>query len=290
MGRGRREEEVGGKRASSAARHLLPLTSSINADVAICIRAWDWSETSQTVLLFSREYGLIRGVAKGAKREKSRFSGGFEAPSRGHIQFSSKPAEGLTLLTAWDLMQSYYAMRCSLRSFHSGMAMVDLVQHALDVSDPHAAIFDALESALSRLGDAQAETWGLLRLIWTILDDTGHRPELEVDVGTGEPLADNTKVYGFSSRLGGLVADQPDVTTDRDGGAVWRVRAGTVALLRQIAAKGSAEEANREAVARATRLLTQYYAWVFRVQPLLARIDLPSPSFDVNRPRSGPST
>lgn len=239
----------------------------------------------------SREHGLIRGVAKGSKREKARFSGGFEAPSRGHIQFSSKPAEGLTLLTAWDLAQSYYAMRRSLRSFHTGMAMVDLVQHALDVSDPHPTIYDALQSALSSLGEAPAESAGLLLLLWTILDDTGHRPELEIDVGTGEPLESNPRVYGFSARLGGLVADQPDVSTDRDGGVVWRVRAGTVTLLRALAgAQTDLVTTDSDSILRATRLLTQYYTFVFRAEPLLARIDLPSPSSDGSRPRSGPST
>ena len=38
------------------------------SDYAICIRRWDFSETSQTVSLFTRESGIIRGLAKGAKR------------------------------------------------------------------------------------------------------------------------------------------------------------------------------------------------------------------------------
>ena len=42
----------------------------IIADTAICIRCWDFSETSQTVSLVTREHGVVRGLAKGAKREK----------------------------------------------------------------------------------------------------------------------------------------------------------------------------------------------------------------------------
>ena len=44
-------------------------------DTAICIRRWDFSETSQTVSLLTREHGILRGLAKGAKREKGTFSG-----------------------------------------------------------------------------------------------------------------------------------------------------------------------------------------------------------------------
>ena len=60
-------------------------------DDAVCIRQWDWSETSQTVSVFAREHGLLRGVAKGSKRENSRFSGGLEVLTRGEVMAIVKP-------------------------------------------------------------------------------------------------------------------------------------------------------------------------------------------------------
>ena len=57
----------------------------ILSDSAICIRCWDYSETSQTVSLLTKENGLIRGIAKGSKRDKGPFSGGFDPLTRGHI-------------------------------------------------------------------------------------------------------------------------------------------------------------------------------------------------------------
>ncbi|HAC09503.1 MAG TPA: DNA repair protein RecO, partial [Phycisphaerales bacterium] len=47
-------------------------------DEAVCVRHWDFSETSQTVSLFLRDHGLVRGLAKGARRERGSFSGGFD--------------------------------------------------------------------------------------------------------------------------------------------------------------------------------------------------------------------
>ena len=41
-------------------------------DIAICVRHWDWSETSQTVSILCREHGLVRAVVKGARREVRR--------------------------------------------------------------------------------------------------------------------------------------------------------------------------------------------------------------------------
>jgi hypothetical protein len=54
-------------------------------DEALCIRQWDWSETSQTVSLFCRTHGIVRGLAKGARRERSSFSGGIDLLARGEI-------------------------------------------------------------------------------------------------------------------------------------------------------------------------------------------------------------
>ncbi|MHC4990131.1 MAG: DNA repair protein RecO, partial [Planctomycetota bacterium] len=54
-------------------------------DQAVCIRHWDFSETSQTVSLLSREHGVIRGLAKGAKREKGTFSGGIDLLTVGEV-------------------------------------------------------------------------------------------------------------------------------------------------------------------------------------------------------------
>ena len=102
-------------------------------DIALCIRHWDWSETSQTVSLFTRTHGLIRGIAKGSKREKSNFSGGIELLTRGQALFILKPAADLANLTAWDLQETFPAIRRNLSSFYSAMYMADLLQHIEDI-------------------------------------------------------------------------------------------------------------------------------------------------------------
>ncbi|MHC4433863.1 MAG: DNA repair protein RecO, partial [Planctomycetota bacterium] len=47
----------------------------LTKDMAICIRAVDYSETSQIVTLFARDTGKIGAIAKGSKRPKSKFDG-----------------------------------------------------------------------------------------------------------------------------------------------------------------------------------------------------------------------
>lgn len=237
----------------------------ITKDDAVCIRHWDWSETSQTVSLFSREHGIVRCVAKGSRRERSDFSGGLELATRGEMAVSLKRDGQLSNLTAWDLQEIFPQVRSSLSAFTHAMAMLDVVHHCLEPLDPHPGLFDALVRGLRSLTDPPAQRPALAVVLWTALDDTGHRPELFVDAATGAelPPPSDAGVRTFSPRAGGLVAGAV-----RDGPA-WRVRAETVELLRLIASGVWPDPDARDpaTVERAARLLGWYFREVFGVEP-----------------------
>ena len=252
------------------------------ADQAVCIRHWDWSETSQTVSLFCRTLGLVRGVAKGAKRENARFSGGLEVPTRGEVLVIPKAAGSLATLTAWDQQETFPALRRSLSAFYSAMYMADLVGHLLTEHDPHPRLFDDLLASLRALDPAASggpgDRLAVLRFQWSALVEAGYRPELAQDVVTGRPL-EEAATYGFSSALGGVTADPSLPRPERAPGAhrtgpIWRVRRETIDLLRTIPGPGdpfggAAEPTSPDTVARSARLLA------FHLREVLGR-DLPS--------------
>lgn len=222
-------------------------------DEALCIRHWDWSETSQTVSLFTREHGLIRGLAKGAKREKGPFSGGLELLTRGEVVAIVKASSDLATITAWDLQESFPAARRSLAAFHVGAYLIDLLHHAVTDEDPHPALYDLVLNALRDLG--RSPEWALVAGQWAILGETGHRPEVERDVRTGESLAGAARI-AFSARLGGLLRDEPA------GGEGWGVRPETAAVLAAVAAGRGEPGGEVDGVARAGRLLAAYARYV----------------------------
>lgn len=228
-------------------------------DQAVCIRVWDWSETSQTVSLFARDQGLLRGLAKGSKRENSQFSGGFEPLTRGELLAIVKPSSDLATLTAWDLQETFPALRRSLSSFYSGMYMADLVQHALHEHDPHPILFDQFLTALRMLGAPDNDRRAVLQFQWATLVEAGYRPELDLDASSGSPLTD-ARTFAFAPHLGGFVADATESNITRPiSGPIWRVRAETLATLRELAADpASLTAAAPEALDRATRLLAAH--------------------------------
>ena len=116
-------------------------------DEAICVRHWDFSETSQTVSLFLREHGLLRGLAKGARRERGAFSGGFDLFTRGEIVAIVKPGRELATLTEWTLLETFPVLRKSAPANRMAWYLADLIGRFLHQPEPHPTTWHAALAA-----------------------------------------------------------------------------------------------------------------------------------------------
>ncbi|MEL6797128.1 MAG: recombination protein O N-terminal domain-containing protein [Planctomycetota bacterium] len=203
-------------------------------DDAVCLRQWDYSETSQTAVLFTRKLGIVRVLGKGTKRNDPRFSGGLEVGTLGEAIVHPKET-GLAILAGWDLRRTYRGTRRSLESHYAAMFALDVPRHLLSEDEPHV---EALEGLVAVLDELERDDWrpAIAAWLWRLLDLAGYRP----DMG-----AASTDV-GFSPERGGLVA-----LDDRDSGAVvWAVQPSTVRALRAVASGERADAIDAERVAR----------------------------------------
>jgi len=207
-----------------------PVTSE-----AVCVRHWDFSETSQTVSLFTRDLGILRGLAKGARRERGRFSGGLDLLTRGQVIALVKPGRDLATLTDWDLLETFRHLRVRLDVNRAAFYMAELVCRMIADAHPHPRSYDALVDALRQLAAPSALDAALLRFQWTLLDDCGYRPSLEAPSGAS--------VLAFSPGAGGVVEATP-------GDAAWPVRRETIERLRRV---GIASDEGSGGVAREAR-------------------------------------
>ena len=237
-------------------------------DNAVCIRRWDYSETSQTVSLLAREHGIIRGLAKGAKRQRSAFSGGLDPLTRGQVVAIVKPNRDLATLTEWHLEEVFWAVRRSLAANRAGLYMADLIHHMLTDHDPHAKLFDRFTESLSELGEADRIEAAVLRFQWALLRESGYQPQLDRDAETGAALSSQAATLAFSAQAGGVVADT-------GAGDRWRVRVETVRALRSVASDPEDWAASPETVSRANRLLAVYCRELIGAEPPAMRWAFP---------------
>jgi DNA repair protein RecO len=181
------------------------------SDSAIVIRQWDFSETSQTVSMFTRDHGIIRGLAKGARREKGSFSGGLDVLTGGQVVAIVKPGRDLATLTAWQVQQMYPAVRTNLAANRAALYMADLIHHMIIDHDPHPAVFDCFAAALQQLSAEHEIEAALLRFQWLLLRECGYEPVVAHDARTGEALPNDARSLTFSASAGGIVKHEPGV-------------------------------------------------------------------------------
>jgi DNA repair protein RecO (recombination protein O) len=189
----------------------------LTKDTAICIRATDFSETSQILTLFTRTTGKISAIAKGSKRPKSAFDGPLEVLSCGQIVFSDSSREKLATLTEFqqqpgfaDLANNLFALNCCL----FGAELVNSLTHDYD---PHPELFDSFLQFLQNANEkrdtlhASRDTLALLILFQlTLLREIGLMPILNACANCKTPYchsraSGNLPQTYFSSSANGLI-------------------------------------------------------------------------------------
>jgi DNA repair protein RecO (recombination protein O) len=187
----------------------------LTKDTAICIRAIDYSETSQIVTFFTRATGKISAIAKGSKRPKSAFDGPIEIFSHGKIVFSDSNKERLATLTEFEQQPTQYAIRntrydISLFALNCQLFGAELISSLTHDYDPHPDLFDSFLQFLQNISESQVTSHELSLLILfqlTLLKEIGLQPILNYCVNcktTFEHRATSNEFY-FSSSANGLI-------------------------------------------------------------------------------------
>jgi len=141
----------------------------VNDASCYVLQTTPWRETSVIAKVFSRDYGLLPVVAKGAKRPFSTlrivlqvfqplllsWTGKAEVKILTHAE-----TKGFHLLPARSLMACWY--------------MNELILRFLPKEDPHPELFDAYALALDSLASGKSQNTTLRRFEWELLKQTGY--------------------------------------------------------------------------------------------------------------------
>jgi DNA repair protein RecO (recombination protein O) len=165
---------------------------------ALVLNVVEFSETSSVVALFTREFGKIRGLAKGARRPKGPFESALDLLALCRIVFLRKSSGTLDLLTEAKLQRRFRPRGHDLSSLYAGYYVAELLSELTDDYDPHPELFDAAEQTLAGLaGEGSVVSW-IARFELTALRLLGHLPSLEACVECGRPIhADGRVAFGF---------------------------------------------------------------------------------------------
>jgi len=175
-------------------------------DQAICLRAVNYSDTSQVVTLLCRQSGKVAAMAKGSRRAKSAFDGAIEVFSCGPAVFVQKDTGGqLANLTEFTQQPRFRKLASRLVSLNAGLFAAELTEAFLEDRDPHPALFDKLLKFLETVQDSEDEpsVWAWLILYQVrLLEETGIAPVWDRCVNCSAPLNISSVTQPDKSRVG----------------------------------------------------------------------------------------
>jgi DNA repair protein RecO (recombination protein O) len=179
---------------------------------ALVLRVIDFSETSVICTLFTREFGRISALAKGARRPKGPFESALDLLSLCRVVFLRKTSGALDLLTEAKLERRFRPAAGNLENLYAGYYIAELLGEFGEDYDPLPELFDAANAALLALRDAGEAARQVPRFEWQLLRVLGHLPAFDhcAECGTSLIGAKNLTASGrirFALLDGGAVCE-----------------------------------------------------------------------------------
>jgi len=186
----------------------------LKKDSAICIRTTDFSETSQVIILFTKDSGKISALAKGSKRPKNPFEGPIEIFTTGRIVYSESGKGKLVTLTEFEQKIPFTFLTKNLFALHCASFAAELLNLTIEEHDRHPDLFDAFIEFLKTVNESQVTgherrvTLALLILFQlSLLRETGLTPIFDhcVNCKTRYDSQDTRYEFFFSNEANGLI-------------------------------------------------------------------------------------
>jgi DNA repair protein RecO (recombination protein O) len=171
---------------------------------AIVLRVVPFSETSSIVTLFTREFGKLSGLAKGARRPKGPFESALDLLARCRVVFLPKSSQALCLLTEAKLSRRFRPPGRDLSSLHAAYYVAELLGVLTDEHDVHVDLYDVAAETLDALAAGVESPKCVLRFELATLRILGHMPALAGCAECGEEVGQQKRV-AFALDDGGVL-------------------------------------------------------------------------------------
>src|SRR5574341_2351350 len=125
---------------------------------AIVLAGQKLGEADTLVTFLTLERGVLKGVAKGARRMKSRFRGAIQPFTYGQAILCERRAVGLRRVNHFDAIHSFQRLRDNLDALTNAAAMTNAVRRLLPEEQPAGDAFARLLRSEEHTSELQSPT------------------------------------------------------------------------------------------------------------------------------------
>lgn len=177
---------------------------------AIVLRTYKLAEADKIVVLMTKSYGIVRGVARGSRRTKSRFGAGLEPFTKVNLTFFEKEGSELVHIRGVEIIQSLFHIASHSNAASALGYLSELIYEFSQPSQVDARLYRMAWACFEAIAASPNIYDGVVGYfeLW-MLKLSGFLPDLKrcgvchVDLSEGELVKHSTEGVLFCRRCGG---------------------------------------------------------------------------------------
>jgi DNA repair protein RecO len=130
---------------------------SLHETSGLVLKTYSLAEADKIVVFLTPDFGLLRGVAKGAKRLKSRFGGSLEPFTEVSLEFFRKEERELVSIRGLELRKSYFEVLSNPLYLQNFSYLSELLTEFVPQNEPNERIYRMAKVCLETAAEG-AET------------------------------------------------------------------------------------------------------------------------------------
>lgn len=128
--------------------------SKIVKTEAVVLKSMKYGETSKIVTFYTKEFGKLNGIVKGARKTKSKFGASLDSMAYVLLVVYKKETGGLNLISQCDLMKSFSNIPSDLDRLVEGLKVIEIIYQVSHYEEKNYPLFKLLIGTLSALDKA----------------------------------------------------------------------------------------------------------------------------------------
>jgi DNA repair protein RecO (recombination protein O) len=229
--------------------------SAIVKTDAVVLKAIRYRESSKILTAYTRQYGKMSGIVKGALRSKGGYGAALEPMALVSLVVYKKEGREVQTVAQCDLLRSHRRVYEDLDRMEVGMAMIELVDMVSQAEEENTALFELLTGSLSALDAAERNHFTILyHFEFHLAGVLGFRPSFGGCLACGAP-----EVFAFDVPKGGMLCRK---CTSAPGEKVILSAEGLEAL-RWLGRPPSLEELAGRSLTTELRRGLEHFLWTY---------------------------
>ncbi len=122
---------------------------------AVVLKSMNYRDSSKIVTFYTRRFGKVKCIAKGARQLKSKFGAGLEPITNVSLVMYKKEHRDLQLVSQCDAIKTYKSIHSELERMAVALAVLELVNHLVHDEEGNDALYDLLVGTLDEIERAR---------------------------------------------------------------------------------------------------------------------------------------